>query len=70
MRIESEIGAIAAAPIPCTTRKTISHPMVGARPQASEKRAKRARPATKTIFWPNLSAMRPMERKSAAIARL
>ena len=70
MRIERETGIIIAPPIPWPTRAAISQSIVGANPQNSENTVNSTRPVVKTNFCPNLSAMRPMERKSAAMARL
>ena len=42
----SVAGIIAAPPSPCTTRKTMSQEMLGARPQASEASVNSAMPVT------------------------
>ena len=68
--IASEIVRSAAPPRPWPARKAISQSIVGAKPQASEKTVKVARPKMKTRFWPNLSPMRPIERNDTASTRL
>ena len=62
-RMASEMGAMAAPPTACPTRKAMSQPMLGARPQSNENTVNTLSPIRKMRFWPNLSARRPMERK-------
>ena len=50
--IDRVLGIIMAPPSPWTARKPISHPIPGARPQASEARVKTHSPTMKTALRP------------------
>lgn len=65
--IASEVGAIAAAPTPCRTRKAISISSEGATAQSRLAAVKPATPARKTRLWPKRSAIPPIGTSSAAM---
>jgi hypothetical protein len=65
--IANEVGAIAAAPMPWTTRKAISVSSEGATAQSRLARVKPASPARKTRLWPKRSASPPIGTSSAAM---
>lgn len=57
--IERAAGASAAAPAPCTARRTISSPIECDSPPASEASPNTIRPAMNSRRRPNMSASRP-----------
>ena len=68
----SAAGNMMAAPMPCTTRKMISHvsaePLTGVAPHRAEATAKTTMPMSTIRRWPRMSLIRPPRAKVAASA--
>lgn len=62
----SEAGLSAAAPMPCTTRPVISHPIEGATEHSTDATVNTATPARNTRLRPKRSAKTPPDSNSMA----
>ena len=65
-----DTGKMRAAPMPCTTRATISHVSFGAAPHTADSTPNRTSPLTMTRRRPKRSARRPAVTISAPTERM